>query len=208
MKYLIYCSCGVSFHSGTNRMLRKLPFFDFETQIFVSACFSSQRTAGREGRSMKRGRRHFFLFSSCFYLGNPGRGPSFAVLYWAGQDFLRFARKMEHIRATSAEVKPVWTSPTLTIFIRLHCFCSTRSKNMYTWLHSLVVQAERLIWVAGTCSWQYLSLPSAKSNAEKRFSTSGGRNLSSSEQQMHKAFVLGSHLIRFVQKYFHVVGIA
>lgn len=112
-------------------MLRKLPFFDFETQIFASACFSSQRTAGREGRSMKRGRRHFFLFSSCFYLGNPGRGPSFTVLYWAGQDFLRFARKMEHIRATSAEVKPVWTSPTLTIFIRLHCFCSTRSKNMY-----------------------------------------------------------------------------
>merc|ERR1739848_182582 len=82
----------------------------------------SQRTAGREGRSIKRGRRHFFLFSSCFYLGNPGRGPSFTVLYWAGQDFLRFARKMEHIRATSAEVKPVWISPNLTRFIRLQCF--------------------------------------------------------------------------------------
>ena len=28
------------------------------------------------------------------------------------------------------------------------------------------------------------------------------------QQQMHKAFVVGSHRIWFVQKYFHVVGIA
>merc|ERR1711959_627887 len=103
------------------------------------------------------------------------------------------------------------TSLDITEFDKIHpasVLRSTRSKNMYTWLHSLVVQAERLIWVAGTCSWQYLSLPSVKSNAEKRFSTSGGRNLSNSEQQMHKAFVVGSHRIWFVQKYFHVVGIA
>lgn len=36
--------------------------FDFAMQTFASACFSSQRAWGREGRSMKSGRQNFSHF--------------------------------------------------------------------------------------------------------------------------------------------------
>lgn len=72
--------------------------FDFAMQTFASACFSSQRAWGREGRSMKSGRQNFSHFFSnhewwCSYLANPGRSPSFTKLYSGLLDFVRFTQE-------------------------------------------------------------------------------------------------------------------